>query len=288
MAQDRDKWQDDVDCAPGNPFNIDAKLNGAYIAMGLLYGQGDMMRTTQVSLRCGQDADCNPSNAAGVLGCMKGYAALEAPFRSGIPAMEEDLFSYTDYSFKTLIPACQRVAEKLIRRAGGRIGDDAYVIPVQKPKPPVTLEQWVHQKELLLTVITNREVYLWDPSWRVVACGPDMQPGMRNRWYGRDHVLALHPVGETEPAVIEAELSIPKNAKRLFVDVASDKKGDFVLKLILDGKVASKKTIDTKGKWMRVEADLRSYRGKTIPVRIENCANGWMCEAAYLDAVGVE
>ncbi|MBN2310884.1 MAG: ADP-ribosylglycohydrolase family protein, partial [Candidatus Hydrogenedentes bacterium] len=36
-----DRWQDDVDCAPGNPFNIDAKLNGAYIVMGLLYGEGD-------------------------------------------------------------------------------------------------------------------------------------------------------------------------------------------------------------------------------------------------------
>jgi ADP-ribosylglycohydrolase len=283
-----EKWQDDVDCAPGNPFNIDAKLNGAYIAMGLLYGQGDMMRTTQVSTRCGQDTDCNPSNAAGVLGCMKGYTALEPPFRSGIPAMEDEKFVYTDYSFKTLIPACQAIAEKLIRRAGGSVDGDAYTIPIQKPAPPVTLEQWVHQKELLLTVITNREVYLWNPDWRVVACGPDMQPGMRSRWYGRERVLALHPVSETEPAVIEADLAIPKNAKRLVINVASDKKGDFLLKVALDGNVASEKTIDTKGDWTRVEADVRGYRGKTIPVRIENCANGWMCEAAYLDAVGVE
>lgn len=26
-----DKWQDDIDCSPNNTFNIDAKLNGAYI-----------------------------------------------------------------------------------------------------------------------------------------------------------------------------------------------------------------------------------------------------------------
>ena len=26
---------------PGTSFNIDAKLNGAYIVMGLLYGEGD-------------------------------------------------------------------------------------------------------------------------------------------------------------------------------------------------------------------------------------------------------
>jgi len=34
-----DKWQDDIDCVPGHAFNIDAKLNGAYIVMGLLYGR---------------------------------------------------------------------------------------------------------------------------------------------------------------------------------------------------------------------------------------------------------
>ena len=35
------KWGDVDICGAGNPFNIDAKLNGAYIVMGLLYGEGD-------------------------------------------------------------------------------------------------------------------------------------------------------------------------------------------------------------------------------------------------------
>ena len=51
-------------------FNIDAKLNGAYIAMGLLYGNRDLDQTMLISCRCGQDSDCNPSNSGGVLsGC---------------------------------------------------------------------------------------------------------------------------------------------------------------------------------------------------------------------------
>ncbi len=139
-----DKWQDDVDCGPGDPFNIDAKLNGAYIVMGLLYGEGDFLKTIEISTRCGQDADCNPSNAAGVLGCMKGYKAL-GDVAAGIPAMADTRFAYTDYSFNTLIPACQRMTEQIIQRAGGTVTADSYTIPVQVPQPPRTLEQWVRQ-----------------------------------------------------------------------------------------------------------------------------------------------
>ena len=138
------KWNDDVDCKRGDPLNIDAKLNGAYIVMGLLYGNGDPVKTMEIATRCGQDADCNPSSALGVLGCMKGYAAL-GDLTAGIPAIADGKFSYTDYSFNTLGPTCQKVTEQVIARVGGQVEADAYVIPVQAPKPPVTLEQWVEQ-----------------------------------------------------------------------------------------------------------------------------------------------
>lgn len=38
-----DKWSGNEACPAGalHPFNIDAKLNGAYVALGLLYGNGD-------------------------------------------------------------------------------------------------------------------------------------------------------------------------------------------------------------------------------------------------------
>src|SRR5665647_2219955 len=71
-----DKWGDTDICGAGSPFNIDAKLNGAYIVMGLLYGGGDPMKTMEISTRCGQDSDCNPSNAMAVLGVIKGFSGL--------------------------------------------------------------------------------------------------------------------------------------------------------------------------------------------------------------------
>jgi hypothetical protein len=56
-----------------NSFNIDARLNAAYVVIGLLYGQKDFYKTMDISTRCGQDSDCNPATAAGILGVMMGY-----------------------------------------------------------------------------------------------------------------------------------------------------------------------------------------------------------------------
>ena len=65
-----DRWDKDDACPDGarTAFNIDARLNGAYVALGLLYGKGDFAKTIEVSTRSGQDSDCNPSSAAGILG----------------------------------------------------------------------------------------------------------------------------------------------------------------------------------------------------------------------------
>lgn len=136
------RWQDDTDCQPGDPMNIDARLNGAYVVIGLLYGRGDPLKTMEYAVRCGQDADCNASTAMGVLGCMKGFSHLDKQLTSGIERIADQKFSYTDYSFGTLIPASQRIAEQIIRRTGGGIRKHKYVIPRQTPRPPQALEQW--------------------------------------------------------------------------------------------------------------------------------------------------
>jgi len=283
-----DTWQDDVDCMPGNPFNIDAKLNGAYIAMGLLYGDGDLLRTLEIATRCGQDADCNPSNAAGVVGCMKGFSALGAEWTSGIADIEDRNFLHTDYCFRTLVAACQRTTEAIILRAGGEVGEDAYVIPRQAPAPP-PLEQWTDQMAILSVPISRHEVAAWDAAWEVRACGSDMSPGLREEQYGRKGVLLIHPVDRDSPAVLAAELSVPDTPHpTLALEVASDRRGDFLLKVYVQDDLVEETVVDTHGKWTTIEIDMTPYAGKTVPVRIENHADDWAWEAAYLDRVGLK
>ncbi|NQT27918.1 ADP-ribosylglycohydrolase family protein [candidate division KSB1 bacterium] len=122
---------------PDSDFNIDAKINGAYIVMGLLYGQGDLDKTIVISMRCGQDSDCNPSNAAGVLATIIGASNLPDNYTSALDL--EPKFSYTEYNFNSLTKVCEKLARDAVLRYGGRIeengkGEEVFVIPVRNPK----------------------------------------------------------------------------------------------------------------------------------------------------------
>ena len=126
-------------------FNIDAKINGAYIVMGLLYGKGDLDRTVIISTRCGQDSDCNPSNAGGVLFTTVGFKNLPSRFVSALN--EEEYFSHTAYNFAKLIAVCEKTARQAVIQAGGEIekdsaGKETFVIPVIEPKPGKIEQCW--------------------------------------------------------------------------------------------------------------------------------------------------
>ncbi len=139
----QDKWDRRDPCPAGalTPFNIDAKLNGAYIALGLLYGDGDFGKTIEISTRAGQDSDCNPASAAGILGVMLGYEGIPDEWKSGIPAIAEKKFDYTDYSFNSIVDSTEKRALALIARTGGRIEGDRVVVRTQRPTP-AKLEVW--------------------------------------------------------------------------------------------------------------------------------------------------
>jgi hypothetical protein len=138
-----DKWDRDDACPDGalNEFNIDAKLNGAFVALGLLYGGGDFTKTLEVATRSGQDSDCNPSSAAGILGVMIGYNAIPDEWKSGIRAIADTKFDYTNYTFNEIIASTMTRALKIVERAGGQVSASEIVVPFEAPKSPA-LEQW--------------------------------------------------------------------------------------------------------------------------------------------------
>jgi len=126
-------------------FNIDAKINGAYVVMGVLYGKRDPDQTIKISCRSGQDSDCNPSSAAGVLFTTIGYAKLPEEYKSALDPKGK--FSHTPYNFPTLIEVCEKLVRQAVVKAGGRIekndkGEEVFVIPVQEPKPSNLEQCW--------------------------------------------------------------------------------------------------------------------------------------------------
>jgi hypothetical protein len=160
-----DKWDRDDVCPDGAlaPFNIDARINGAYVVLGLLYGGGDFARTLEVATRSGQDSDCNPSSAAGVLGVMLGYDRIPARFRSGIPAIGGMRFEFTRYSFEEIVASTLARVEQVVVRAGGRVTPTEVVIPVQAPEAP-TLEQW-DSGVPVARVALDDQAWTWKGGW---------------------------------------------------------------------------------------------------------------------------
>lgn len=131
-------------CSKGD-FNIDAKINGAYIVMGMLYGKRDLDKTIIISTRCGQDSDCNPSNAGGILFTTVGYNKLPARFTSALN--REGKFSHTPYDFDKLVDVCEKLVRDAVVRSGGRIEktDDqgeVFVIPIKQPEPSRFEQCW--------------------------------------------------------------------------------------------------------------------------------------------------
>ena len=126
-----EKWNRHDLCPDGAlaPFNIDARINGAYVVLGLLYGDGDFGKTLEISTRAGQDSDCNPSSAAGILGVMLGYEHIPAPWKAGIPALADTKFEFTSYSFGEIVASTLARAEKVIVAAGGTLGPERCADP---------------------------------------------------------------------------------------------------------------------------------------------------------------
>jgi len=130
------KWGYDHFCGAGEIFNIDAKFNGAFIVMGLLYGDGNPMKTMEITTRCGQDADCNPSNAMAVLGVIIGFDKLPQDMKEGVTYMGDSLFINTDYSFNKAVENTYKYATKLIVDNGGKVGENEITIATQVPVAP--------------------------------------------------------------------------------------------------------------------------------------------------------
>ncbi len=155
-----DKWGDVDICGAGSTFNIDAKLNGAYIVMGLLYGGGDPIKTLEISTRCGQDSDCNPSNALAVLGVVRGFSGLPSEMQDGVKAMGDSTFIHTSYSFNTAVESTYNYALELIQKDGGTVSGNKIRIKSQEPvEPPLEVA--------FPDIVFDRDITVFDKSsWK--------------------------------------------------------------------------------------------------------------------------
>ena len=128
--------------------NLDVRINGAYVYIGLLYGGGDFWKSMNISMRCGVDSDCNPSSVAGILGTilgMKGIPEKWAILRKlpidniAIKEIYPSLISWDDIIDKTV-----ELGKWNILQNGGYLDNGVLSIPYQKPSStPLEQTVWV-------------------------------------------------------------------------------------------------------------------------------------------------
>ena len=132
----QEKYSNDVGCPDGvwDDFDIDATINAAYVVIGLLYGEGNFLSTMEISTRCGQDSDCNPATAAGILGVIYGYEAIPEDFRRSAELISNIPFPYTSLSLNDV---CRKNLELLKDALGTescrKSGET--VIKIKEPSP---------------------------------------------------------------------------------------------------------------------------------------------------------
>ncbi|ANH83075.1 hypothetical protein A8C56_20675 [Niabella ginsenosidivorans] len=131
------KWSSDLSCPDGIflPFDIDATINSAYVVMALLYGNSDFGKTLEIATRAGQDADCNPSSAGGILGVVLGYDRIPDYWKKGLEGAEDIDFKYTTISLNKVYEIGYKHALENIKRNGGQYADGTVTILTQKPVP---------------------------------------------------------------------------------------------------------------------------------------------------------
>jgi len=307
------KYQDNPEyrkasCNKGD-FNIDAKINAAYIVMGLLYGEGDIDKTIIISTRCGQDSDCNPANSGGILCTTIGFSKLPDKFKSALNP--EGKFSHTPYTVPRLIEVSEEIVRQAVKRAGGRIekdssGEEVFVIPVQKARPS-RLEQCWEPGPIANSKFTEAEmakitmgahdissaVKKVAPGWKVSKCGPDMDPGLRGEHNGRKNVLMTHPLNKSTPCVLSRTVKVPLDKVLILSFYAGHHPGgDWELIVKGNGEERFKTVIGekttTKDGWTEIQVVFPlNSQGKDVKIELLNKATGWSWEAGYWDDIKI-
>lgn len=135
-AECEKKWSSDIGCPDGvfMPLDIESVINSAYVTIGLLYGAGDFDETLEISTRCGQDSDCNPATAGGILATMLGYSNIPEKWMGNLREVEGLNFSCTDLSLNKTYELSFRQALQVIEKNGGKIDGDEVTIRYQIPE----------------------------------------------------------------------------------------------------------------------------------------------------------
>ncbi len=284
--------------------DMDAKLNAAYIVMGLLYGNGDPDKTILISMKCGRDSDCNPSNAAGVLFTSIGLNGLDKKYYEKLSY--DTKFAFTSYNFTELIEVCTRLAEQFILKSGGKIekesdGKTYYYIP-EKPIVTSVFEQsWAPGPFDANNRFTEEELahidyfstkqydkYLneWMPeTWKVYYSARN-DKDIATTWKGKEGVVVTYMLNEKRGAMVSFDNFLENEGKNFFLEfsVSHEDGGSWDLSVNINEDEWLKENINSEScfnGWKDYKIDISEFAGTDIVVELKHEFSGNENSAAY-------
>ncbi len=303
------KYRETPEYQKSSNGGIDCKINGAYVLLGLLYGEGDLMETVVISCRGGQDSDCNPSSSAGVLFTTVGFEALPKTYTELLD--RKTPFNHTAYNYPALLDVSEKLARQVVLKYGGKItrnevGEEIFVIPDIDVKPSKMVYSWDPEpiegskftpeemakiKWATVSSQVKKATEELFPGWQISNCGEDMNPGLRQDWQGEKNVLCVHPLDRETGCSLKRTISVGKDKKTLLrLQVGRDPQGDFDLivkaggKEIYRGEVGKTTTVNH---WLKLSLDLSEFAGKDVELELINQPSGWQWEAAYWKTIEI-
>ncbi len=283
---------------------MDAKLNAAYIVMGLLYGNGDIDRTIIISMRCGRDSDCNPSSAAGVLFASLGMEGIDKKYYE---KLNYDIkFDYTDYNFAELTQSCTDLTEQFILNSGGRIEDGKdgkayYYIPEKSISPSAYETSWepgsfdstnrYSEEELSQISFISAQHYTnyvkdWIPNTCKISQSAKSDKPLSTSWKGKDGVVITSVYNESRGPMIYFDGPALEEGKQhiLTFSVSHEDEGSWDLFVSINDREYLKESINKNScptGWRECKIEIGELEGDEFFVEIRHEYNGNEKSSAY-------
>jgi hypothetical protein len=96
---------------------------------------------------------------------MLGYRRIPENWKSGIPAIAESKFDYTDFNFNSIVESTEKRALALIRATGGTVAGDSVEVKTQKPKP-LNVRLWDDYGSPRERIKSADARWRWTGDWR--------------------------------------------------------------------------------------------------------------------------
>ena len=258
------------------PASNNAVPNGAIVALGVWFGEGDFLKTVNIIYRAADftDADCNAANAASVIAAMHGMKGLPKhlvePLHDRIAGSELGPVKITppvDEKISTLAARTAKISEAMLLANGAHLNGVTLEISRQEP---------VTQAAELFSV--GELTKYWNADWTLeragLGGGSGGIGGIRGNTHLEEDVLATYPRDPARGLVLRRNLKLGNDAV-LTLEAGADGKRAWDLEIYCGNKMLLRRRIDggvnakpEERHWESIRVDLKEFAGQEVQLRL--------------------